>query len=242
MILQDGKKVPISSSSRNIAKEYFVFKDNFGKIIQKSNYEEIEKRDMSKPVRRESLSISPRLSKIMINLSMVKSGEKMLDAFSGIGVILQEALIQGIKVIGIEKDKKAVEGAKQNLGFGKFNKKDYELINFDSTKVNISQVSVMVSEPDLGATLKKMPTKNAAKTTLRNFEKLMISVINNLKDKIDGRIVFTAPCIKHFKQRLHCNIDKILEETGYSLVKGFPIQEFRDGQVIGRDIIVLEKN
>ena len=242
MVLQTGEKVPRSSSGRNISEEYFVFNDCFGRIIQKNNYEEIEYRDMNKPIRRESLSISPRISKIMINLSLIKPGEKMLDAFSGIGGILQEALLQGIKVIGVEKDKRAIEGSIKNLEFLGFDKKDYTLINFDSRKVNIPPVSVMVSEPDLGDVLKKMPTKTAAKKTLRNFERLMIDVINNLKPKIKGRIVFTAPCIKHFKKRLHCNINKILDETSYSLVKGFPIEEFRKGQIVGRDIIVLEKN
>ncbi|MBT4257836.1 hypothetical protein HOD88_01475 [archaeon] len=246
MVLQSGEKVLVSSSGRNIDLEYFVFDEEdisyFGKITQKSDYDAIENRDMNKPVRRESLSISPRLSKIMINLSLVKPGEKMLDAFSGIGGILQEALIQGIKVIGVEKDKPAVDGAHQNLEFAGFSKTDYDLINFDSTRVKISKVQAMVSEPDLGETLKKMPTKANAKKTLREFEWLMIKVINNLKRDIEGRIVFTSPLIKHYKKRMHCNIERILEETGYSLVKGFPIAEFRQGQVVGREIYVLERN
>jgi tRNA G10 N-methylase Trm11 len=246
MVLQSGEKVLVSSSGRNIDLEYFVFDEEdisyFGKITQKSDYDAIESRDMNKPVRRESLSISPRLSKIMINLSLVKPGEKMLDAFSGIGGILQEALIQGIKVIGVEKDKPAVDGAHQNLEFAGFSKTDYDLINFDSTRVKISKVQAMVSEPDLGETLKKMPTKANAKKTLREFEWLMIKVINNLKRDIEGRIVFTSPLIKHYKKRMHCNIERILEETGYSLVKGFPIAEFRQGQVVGREIYVLERN
>jgi len=242
MVLQSGKKVPMISSGRRIDEEYFIFDNYFGRIVQKSNYEEIEERDMNKPVRRESLSISPRISKIMINLSKVKPGEKMLDAFSGIGGILQEALLKQIKVIGVEQDKKAVEGARQNLNFGKFDKNNYELINFDSKKVEIPQVSAMVSEPNLGDILKKMPTKENAKNTLRNFEKLMIQVINNLKPKISGRIVFTAPCILQNKKRMSCDLNRILEKTSYSLVKGFPIEEFRENQIVGREIIVLEKN
>src|SRR4030042_6709127 len=38
-------------SSNLIDEEFFVFEDYFGKIVQKCNYKELEKRDMEKPVR-----------------------------------------------------------------------------------------------------------------------------------------------------------------------------------------------
>ncbi|MBT4376802.1 hypothetical protein HOD29_05495, partial [archaeon] len=85
-------------SAKLINEEYFIFGDYFGKVIQKCNYDEIEKRDMKKPVRRESLAISPRLSKIMVNLSGIKTG-KLLDTFCGVGTILQEALLQDFEVV-----------------------------------------------------------------------------------------------------------------------------------------------
>ena len=54
-----------------------------------------------------------RLAKILINLSEVKDEEILLDPFCGIGVILEEALLQNINVIGIDKDKKAVDRCKE---------------------------------------------------------------------------------------------------------------------------------
>ena len=62
-------------SSKLINEQYFVFENYFGRIIQKCDYKAIEKRDMQKPVRRHELSISPRLAKIMINLSQIKENE-----------------------------------------------------------------------------------------------------------------------------------------------------------------------
>lgn len=239
--LQNGEKAQ-NVSSKLINEEYFVYDNFFGKIIQKNNYEEIEKRDMKKPVRRESLSISPRLAKIMINLSKVKKNETLLDAFCGIGVILEEALNQEIKVIGIDKDKKAISGAKRNLNWFKFNKKNYDLINEDSSIVKIENVSVMCSEPDFGKTLKKIPTKEKAKKTIKNFENLMIKIINNVKNNINGNIVFTAPLIRIGKKRIGCNFEKISKQTFLNLKKDFPIPEFRHNQIVGRDIVVLEKN
>ena len=45
---------------------------------------------------------------------------------------------------------------------------------------------------------------------------LMIDVINNVKDKVRGRIVFTSPYIRIGKRRVACDIEKICSETGYS--------------------------
>src|SRR4030042_632110 len=89
MELQNGKTAS-TLSTRNLDEQFFTFDDYFGRIIQVCDYEKIEKRDMEKPVRRSALSISPRLAKIMINLSEIRKG-KLVDGFCGIGAILSEA-------------------------------------------------------------------------------------------------------------------------------------------------------
>ncbi len=240
--LQEGGIVRLPSS-KLLNEEYFVYDFNgetyFGKIVSTCDYEALEKRDMGKPVRRESLAISPRLAKILINLSGVYEGETLLDPFCGIGTVLTEALIRGIKVIGIDKDKKAISGARQNLEWSGFKRDNYELISSDSTKAQILKANVIATEPDLGETLKKIPTRSLAEETLKNFEELIINILNNFKDKISGRIVFTSPYIRIGKKRLKCNIDKILEATGYKMT--YEIPEFRLNQIVGRMIYVLGK-
>ena len=243
MNMQKGEEYFIPSS-KLLNEEYFIFKEEkinyFGKVVSKCDYEELEKRDMEKPVRRENLAISPRLSKIMINLSKLKEGDKLLDPFCGIGVILEEALLQKIKVVGVDIDSDAIEGAKKNLEWFKFSPSNYNLINFDSTKVNLSDIQGIVTEPDLGETLKKIPTRGKAEKTLKEFEKLIVQVINNSKNKNSGRVVFTSPLIRIGKKRLSCDIDNINSRTGYKEI--FPgIEEYRKNQIVGRKIFVLEK-
>ena len=239
MNMQSGKKYGIASS-KLIHEQYFIFDRMFGRVIQECDYKKIEERDMKKPVRRQELSISPRLSKIMINLSEINpdKSSKLLDSFCGIGVILTEALLQDLDVIGIDIDDKAIEGAKKNLKWMGFDRKKYKLMNQDSKKAYIQDVDVMVSEPDLGKILKKIPQEDNAKRTLKKFEKLMIAVINNIKKKVKGNIVFTAPLIKTHKARLSCNIDNICDKTSKNLIKG-GFQDFRKGQIVGREIFVL---
>ncbi len=205
--MQDGKSFP-TVSSKLVNERYFVFENYFGRIISVCDYDSLEKRDMGKPVRRNELSISPRLAKIMINLSQVEKGQTLLDPFCGIGVVLQESLLQGINVVGVDKDKSAIAGAKSNLDWFGFSKKDYELINSDSSRVNISLVDAIVTEPDLGALQKKSVSLGEAKQILEEFETLMINVLNNLKKSVNGRIVFTAPLILTGKKRVGCNFKR----------------------------------
>ena len=179
--LQDETKVP-NISSNLIEEEYLIFQEDeefyFARITQKCNYEEIEARDMNKPVRRESLSISPRLSKILINLSGVRQGEALVDPFCGVGVILSEALLQGIKAVGIDRDAGAIKGAKENLAWFKFKPGTYILENDDSTKVRIHKVEAIATEPDLGKILKK----NANRTCSKRHTK-RIRQINDRRNK-----------------------------------------------------------
>jgi tRNA G10 N-methylase Trm11 len=240
MSVQKGKRIEILSSNL-IDEEYFVYENYFGKIIQRTDSKKNEDRDMKKPIRREELSISPRLAKIMINLSEIKDGEKLVDAFCGIGVILIEALNREIKVIGIDKDAEAILGAKENLNFFKFSKEEYSLINNDSSKVKISPVSVFVSEPSFGEILKKNPTSNKAKFLLRDFENLMISVLNNMKKYVKGRFVFSSPFIRIGKNRIGCNFGNISKRVGLKISPNFPLEEFREGQIVGREIVVMER-
>ena len=241
MKLQEGGTA--GTSRETIEEEFFVFENYFGKIIQKPKFREIERRDMDKPVRREELSISPRLAKIMINLSKVKKDEVLLDPFCGIGVMLYEALLQKIKVIGIDLDKEAIAGARRNLEWGKFARERYSLINADSREIKINdKVNVIVTEPHLGEILKKIPTEEKAKEIINDFEKLIISVISNLKENVNGRIVFTAPTIQTFKKnkRISCDAERIHKATGFKLLQK-PIPEFREGQVVGRELFVMGK-
>lgn len=243
--IQGGEKILGIYSGSVSDEQYFVFMQNkeffFGRIIEKCDYKEIEKRDMKKPVRREELSISPRLAKIMINFSQVKENQSLLDPFCGVGIILQEALLQNINVRGIDKDANAISGAKKNFEWFGFKKEKFNLIVGDSKKIDLKQSEVLVTEPDFGETLKKNPSLEEANQMISSFERLMISVLNNIKKKVNKKIVFTAPLINIGRKRISCNIENILKKTGLKLAKDFPLQEFRESQIVGREIYLLER-
>lgn len=244
MKMQSGEEMMTLSSNKLIDEQYFVFEDKFGKIIETCDYEQLEKNDMEKPVRREKLAISPRLAKILINLSKADKNETIVDCFCGIGAIVKEALRLEINVIGIDNDADAIKGVLENLKWGKFSEKNYEIIKADSAKIKIKKSSALVAEPDFGEAFKSIPEDKKTELIMRNYENLMIRVLNNLKGSITGRFVFTAPLIqtriKNRIKRISCNKKRILNNTGLKIVEGFPISEFRKDQIVGREIMVLQ--
>jgi tRNA G10 N-methylase Trm11 len=234
--LQDGSTVKIVGN--DVDEEYFVFGNYFGKIFFRTDYKSLELRDTEKPYRRESLAISPRLAKIMINLSGTAKGGKIVDAFCGIGVVLSEALIQGFNVVGIDKDSEAINMALKNIEWMSLKEETYSLINEDSTKASIEKVESMVSEPQLGEILREIPSKDAAEKMIKKYENLMINVLRNMAKYVKKRFVFTAPYILTEKGRISCNIKKIAGSCGLKEISSY--EEFRKNQVVGREIFVLE--
>jgi len=59
--------------------------------------------------------LMPRMARALINLSQARAGERLLDPFAGTCGILVEACLIGIQCIGIEVQKRLVEGASCNL-------------------------------------------------------------------------------------------------------------------------------
>jgi len=201
---------------------------------------EVKKRDMQKPIRREALAISPRLAKILINLSGAKPHDKLLDPFCGIGGILQEALIKKINVHGIDKEKEATTDAEQNLKWltGEYNiQAKHTIENNDSRRAPDLQFSAIATETPLGKLLTKKPSDNQARQIIQNFEAYMVPILKRLKKikKPSAKIAITFPVIRN----LHVNSQKLAERSNLKIYIN-PILESRKDQFISRDILVLQ--
>lgn len=212
----------------------------FGIATQDYNDSDVKKRDMQKPVRRESLAISPRLSKILINLSGAKPRDLLLDPFCGIGGILQEALIKKINVYGIDKEKQATIGAEKNIKWLKQNyriKNTHKIENIDARKTPDLQFSSIATETPLGKILRKKPSDNEAKQIILNFEAFIIPILRRLKKckRSNAKIAITFPVIRS----LHVDARKIAEKTDLKIHTN-PIPESRPDQFISRDILVFQ--
>jgi len=237
---QDGEKHELPSADFYIF--YHEYKDTiyFGIVTQSYDNTEIKNRDMNKPVRRESLAISPRLAKILINLSGAKQNDLFLDPFCGVGGILQEALLKKINVHGIDKDKSATEDAKINIKWlsSQYNIKNaHKIENNNSKDAPNLQFDAIATETPLGEVLRKKPNDNQAKKIILDFERHIIPILRRLKiiKKPLAKIAITLPTIRTF----HADAEKIAEKTGLKIYTN-PILESRPDQYISRDIMVFQ--
>ncbi|MBT3397891.1 hypothetical protein HOA55_04790 [archaeon] len=236
---QGGENVELPNADFYFFLHEFDGKIYFGVIDQSYDAFKVKERDMGKPVRREHLAISPRLAKILINLSRAKRGELMLDPFCGVGGILQEALLKNIKVYGIDHDKSAIRDADVNL---KWLAENYDLDvkwklkNIDSRKAPDLQFGAIATETPLGKILRKKPSSGEAKKIIQNFEAFIVPILTRLKKckKPSARIAITFPVVGGIR----VDSAKIADRASLKL-RGKPISEFREDQFISRDIVIF---
>ena len=119
----------------------------FGKIIWKINPKEYERRFARSFYRASNLK--PDLARFLVDLSLVKPGETLIDPFCGTGSILIEAASLGVKSYGIEIDEEIYEGCLDNLfvlGYDDL----CEVYNADALNFNYKTYDVLVTDLPYG--------------------------------------------------------------------------------------------
>jgi tRNA (guanine10-N2)-dimethyltransferase len=89
-------------------------------------------------------SLQPKWARLLTNLAGLRKGQSLLDPFCGVGGILIESSLMGIRATGLDLDLKSVEGAKKNLNYYGAEAKvihadflEFENGNFDSIVTDI---------------------------------------------------------------------------------------------------------
>jgi tRNA G10 N-methylase Trm11 len=193
---------------------------------------EFQKRDIYKPNQRTIFGMPPRLARMMVNLSACTSGKVLLDAFCGVGTILQEALLERATVVGTDVNAWCVKAAEENLewltreyGLGAA---DFRVVQGDAgrlvEKVGLEAVDCIVSEPDLGPALRQVPTGPYAQKIIEKLEPLYFGFVEQAYQvlKSGGRLVLVTPYIKtRSKQSVTMPIGTAAERTGFKRVHVF---------------------
>ena len=246
-----GKTKEIDPSDLiNLDLEFVLCKDLIGETVAFFDPFKYKERDQ-RPVNDFLKSTSIRLAKIMINLAQPKKDETLLDPFCGTGIILQEALLKRINVIGVDIDKWSVDASKKNL---EWIKKKYTLVNDfkvlkgDSTKINKllkNKVDIIVTEPYLGPFLKEFPTYNEANKVAKELEMLYSDYFKAVKDLVKKRVVIVVPSfVTRDRKTVKFDFEKIVKENGFRIemdpIKS-PICYSERRTKINRHIYVLNK-
>ena len=159
----------------NVFKAYFTpDKIVLGKVVEDINRGLFGKRKNDLRPFSSPISMDPVLARVLVNLSEVKPGERILDPFCGTGGILIEAGLCGVGVSGRDISEEMIEGTKKNL-------EEYGIINHDLKQQEISE-----TEADKYNTIiTDLPYGQASKKTDDAVE-AFFNIINNF----DGKTVF----------------------------------------------------
>lgn len=176
------------------------------KTIAVHNPFEFQKRDVGRPVQRKIYSISPRLAKIMVNLSECLPEKTLLDPFCGVGTILQEALLSGAQTIGMDIDPWCVKASRMNLDWLKdqYDLKKARCAVFLgdsrnlSAKIGKETVDCIVTEPDLGPPLRHYPTEAYARRITNKLEPLYRDFLKGAHEVLrpGGNLIFVTAQIR----------------------------------------------
>jgi len=212
------------------------------------------KRDLSRPFQDSSISISPRIARILVNLLGLKNNQTVLDPFCGTGTFLIEASILGLNVIGTDKRKECVYGTRKNLQWINKNQKKMNsniMINDAEKLVNFSKKSIdgIVTEPILLPNLKRHPnerkTKELLKITQKTYVKAMISMNRILRE--NGRLVIVTPRVKTNRGKfISLDILYMIKESGFRFNRIHKnnqpiIVKYSKEQKIIREVWVMQK-
>jgi tRNA G10 N-methylase Trm11 len=193
---------------------------------------EFQKRDIYKPNQRKIFAMPPRLARIMANLSACTSQKTLLDPFCGVGTILQEALLEGPTVVGMDVNSWCVKAATEILEWlareYSIEDSDFRVVHGDVSKLvqKIGQATIdcIATEPDLGPALKQIPTDPYAQKIIHKLEPLFYSFIQEafMVLKLEGRLVLVTPyIITRSKHAITMPIGEKLEKLGYKRVELF---------------------
>jgi tRNA G10 N-methylase Trm11 len=242
-----------------------------GNTVAVHNPFEFQKRDIYKPNQRAIFGMPPRLARIMVNLSACTKEKTLLDAFCGVGTILQEALLEGATVVGMDVNSWCVKAAEENLEWAarEYNLPlaYYRIVQGDvgrlAEKIGLESVDCIVSEPDLGPALRETPTGPYAQKIIAKLEPLFHSFIEEAYRVLrpNGRLVLVTPYIRTRSQEaVTMPIDEMLKQAGFKRVypytddifsqeapnhgklMGTPsLVEMDERHKIGREIHILQK-
>ncbi|WP_048189810.1 TIGR01177 family methyltransferase [Methanobacterium sp. SMA-27] len=199
-----------------------------GKIFVTERLFKIEKKHFHnlKPHKRPFFypgSMSPKLARCMVNLTGVKKGDLVLDPFCGTGGILLEAGIMGAEVIGVDIDKKMVNGTIKNLNYCGI--KDYNVFQGDARKISLpNKVNAIATDPPYGisASTGGEESQNLYAEALVTMEEILIDT---------GKLCMATP---HYM-----DIEELIQGTNFEIIEQHHIRMHKS---LTRVISILKKS
>jgi len=164
----------------------------------------MRERGTQKPTPHSDISMSPRLARVLLNLSGLRRGQTLLDPFCGSGTILAEAFTSSIRCLGLDTKTNRVRDARENLGWlvGSVKDKGYDIRVGDVRELpqmlHGSKVDAVVTEPLLLPRIAARPKTSTATDLIRQAGEVYSGALASMAEVLQpwGRIVVVVPVIQ----------------------------------------------
>ncbi len=212
-----------------------LYGDYIGRTVAVPNMDEFKVHDVSRPKKVHLYTTSIRLARMMVNISMVKRGESLLDPFCGYGTIVQEASFMGINAMGCDIDRNKIAAARENLDHFGLKAKLWVGKAEEIDKV-VDSVDVVVTEPYLGPFIKEISFSKAVKLA-SELERSYLSFLSATYNVVKQRVVVIFPYFNTRRGKVELDIDSLIEKVGFKKEAEFKYKERYHN--IGRKLFVL---
>lgn len=211
-------------------------------------------RDRSRPKRDAFVGmLPPKLAQTIVNLAvgdLETSAKTLLDPFCGTGVVLQEAALMDMNVYGTDLSAKMVDYTFANL---EWLRKTHR-VDFGS-KVEFGDAidhkwrpapDFVACETYLGQPFSADPKQEKLEENIFNCNQIVKKFLRNLHSQIANEtgICLAVPAWYVRGRRYHLPLLDNLSQLGFTEVKfsQTPLVYHREGQIVGRELIVLRKS
>lgn len=235
--------------------------------------EAYRRRDQERPFRDSRVGmLPPKLAQIIINLALgfseqpakvldtpasLKFNEPkisdqknivLLDPFCGTGVLLQEALLMGMSVLGTDLEPRMVEYSQKNLEWlGK--SQNYSVEVADATKHTWEKpFQTIACETFLGRPLTALPDQQTLLKIIHDCNVIHKKFLQNAAAQTESgfRMCIAVPAWRTKSGFKRLPLLDHLEELGYNRVSferaaNEDLVYHREGQIVARELVVLKR-
>ncbi len=223
--------------------------------VAEQDIDSYAKRDHGRPARDAKVGmLPPKLAQIIINLaagdSDLQTAGVLLDPFCGTGVVLQEASLMNFDIAGSDLDERMVQYSDKNLMWLHRSENPlYKLEVADATKHQwIPAPYTIACETYLGRPFSAPPKPDLLQEVMQDVNLIHKKFLQNVAAQTQPgfRMCIAVPAWKVGNEFKHLKTLESLEELGYNRLKfvhaaAEDLIYHRQGQVVGRELVVLQR-
>lgn len=246
--------------------ELLVVRTGKGKVIiaestGTQNITALARRDQERPARDAFVGmLPPKLAQIMINLTGPQPerpdnepAQVLLDPFCGTGVLLQEAILLGYQVYGTDLSEKMIRYSRDNINWLEEKshiRAGWYLHEGDAMDTKWRQpIDVVAGETYLGQPFSAPPSAEKLAEVRGNCDRIISTFLGNINKQLTPgtQLCIAVPAWNDGQDRFtHLPLINKLAQLGYKQIEFKNIDTrdllyYREGQVVARELLVLEK-